>query len=133
LAKEKEILAEKYATEVDELRALQNTENEKHDAEVRELADLRKSDRDRHATDLGVWRTWDRKFHGASPLPLFHFCSFVLSPFSLVALVEAFPDSAGDAAAAVEECRAEYHIVRHENPKAELSSEDLMASIKGWL
>jgi hypothetical protein len=36
-------------------------------------------------------------------------------------------------AAAVEECQAEYHIVRHENPKAELSSEELMASIKGRL
>jgi hypothetical protein len=33
----------------------------------------------------------------------------------------------------VEECREEYHIVRHENPKAELSSKELMASIKGWL
>jgi hypothetical protein len=33
----------------------------------------------------------------------------------------------------VEECLAEYHIVRHENPKAELSEEELMASIKGWL
>jgi hypothetical protein len=33
----------------------------------------------------------------------------------------------------VEKCRAEYHIVRHEDPKAELSSEELMASIKGQL
>jgi hypothetical protein len=71
--------------------------------------------------------------HGAFPLPLLHFCSFAPSPFLLVALAEAFPDSAKDAAAAVEECRAEYHIVRHENPKAELSSEELMASIKGRL
>jgi hypothetical protein len=33
----------------------------------------------------------------------------------------------------MEECRAKYHIVRHEDPKAELSSEELMASIKGRL
>jgi hypothetical protein len=33
----------------------------------------------------------------------------------------------------MEECRVEYHIVRHVNPKAELSLEELMASIKGQL
>jgi hypothetical protein len=66
-------------------------------------------------------------------LPLLHFCSFAPSPLLLVALAEAFPDSAKDAAAVVEECRAEYHIVCHENPKAKLSSEELMASIKGRL
>jgi hypothetical protein len=144
LAKEKEILAAKYATEVDELRASQDTEIEKHDAKVRRLSDLRKSDHDRHAAELSVWHTRDHKFHaglqglehalhGVFPLPLLHFCSFAPSPFLLVALVEAFPDSTKDATAAVEECRAEYHIVRHENPKAELSSEELMASIKGRL
>jgi hypothetical protein len=33
----------------------------------------------------------------------------------------------------VVECWAEYHILRHENPKAKLSSEELMASIKGQI
>jgi hypothetical protein len=33
----------------------------------------------------------------------------------------------------MEKYLAEYHIVRHEESKAKLSSEDLMASIKGWL
>jgi hypothetical protein len=33
----------------------------------------------------------------------------------------------------VEECRAEYHIICHKNPEAELSTEELMASIKGRL
>jgi hypothetical protein len=37
------------------------------------------------------------------------------------------------AAAAVEECQVEYHIVRLKNPKAELSMVELMASIKGQL
>jgi hypothetical protein len=49
------------------------------------------------------------------------FYSFVTFPFSLAILAEAFPDSAVAATATVEECRAEYHIVCHENPKAELS------------
>jgi hypothetical protein len=64
---------------------------------------------------------------------LFPFYSFAPSLLLLVALVEDFPDSAEAAAAALEECWAEYHIVRHKNPKAELSSEELMASIKGQL
>jgi hypothetical protein len=144
LAKDKEILAEKYATEVDELHASQDVELEKHDTKVQRLSDLRESDHDRHAAELGVWRARDHKFHaglqglehalhGAFLLPLLHFCSFVPSPLLLVALAEAFPDSSKDAAATVEECQAEYHIVFHQNPKAELSSEKLMASIKGRL
>jgi hypothetical protein len=106
--------------------------------------DHRESDYDKHAAELGVWHTRDCKIHaglqgleytlyGASLLPLFRFRSFALSPLLCVALVEAFPDSAKAAVATVEECRVEYHIVRHENPKAELSTEELMASIKGRL
>jgi hypothetical protein len=75
----------------------------------------------------------EHALHGTFPLPLLHFCSFIPFPLLLVALAEAFPNSAKDAASAVEKCWAEYHIVRHENPKAELSSEELMASIKGRL
>jgi hypothetical protein len=75
----------------------------------------------------------EHALHGAFPLPLLHFCSFTPFPLLLVALADAFPNSAKDAAATMEKCRAEYHIVRHENPMAELSSEELMASIKGQL
>jgi hypothetical protein len=117
LAKEKEILTAKYATEVDEFHALQDAELNKRDAKAQRLSDLRKSDHDRHAAKLGVWRARDRKFHaslqgldhafhGASLLSLLHFCSFASSPLSLAALAEAFPDSAKAAAAALEECRA---------------------------
>jgi hypothetical protein len=62
-----------------------------------------------------------------------HFHSFAPFLSLLVALAEAFPSSTKDVVAAVEECRAEYHIICHENPKAELSSEELMASMKGRL
>jgi hypothetical protein len=144
LAKEKENLMAKYDTEVDELRTSQGIEIRKRNAEIRELANLWKFDCDRHAAELGIWHARDRKFHaslqglehaphGVFTLLLFQFCSFAPFPLLLVALVEAFPDSAMDAAAEVEECRAEYHIIRHENPKAELSMEELMASIKGRL
>jgi hypothetical protein len=40
LTKDKEILAAKYDTEVDELRTSQGVEIEKHDAEIQTLADL---------------------------------------------------------------------------------------------
>jgi hypothetical protein len=59
------------------------------------------------------------------------FCSFTLFPHSLIALAEAFPDSGGAAAAALEEYRAEQKIVPSSDPKAQLSSGELMASVKG--
>jgi hypothetical protein len=52
---------------------------------------------------------------------------------SFVALAEEFSDSDRDAAAMVEKYWVEYRIIRHEDPKAELSSEELMALIKGRL
>jgi hypothetical protein len=144
LTKEKEILTSKYETKVDELRTLQGVEIEKHDAKIRKLADLWELDYDKHAAELSVWHARDRKIctglqglehalHGAFPPPLLHFHSFSPFPPSFVAVVEAFPSSAQDAAAAVEECRAKYHIVHHEDPTAELPSEELMASTKGRL
>jgi hypothetical protein len=66
-----------------------------------------------------------------SPLPSFR--SFRSFPHSLVALAEAFPDSDGAAAAALEEYRAEQKIIHSNDPKAKLSSGELMASIKGRL
>jgi hypothetical protein len=144
LTKEKEILVAKYETDVDELRTSQGVEIEKCDIEIRKLAGLRELDYDRHATELGVWHARDRRLHadlqglehalhGAFPPPLLH--SHFSAPFtpSFVALAEAFPSFAQDVAAAVEECWVKYHIIRHEDPKAELFSEEMMASIKGWL
>jgi hypothetical protein len=141
LTKEKEILAAKYDTKVDELRASQGVELEKRGAKIQKLTDLREINCDRYAAELGIWRAWDRKFHaglqglehalhGAFLLPLIHFHSFAPFLLLLAALAEAFPSSAKDAAVTVEEYRAEYHIVCHKNPKAELSSEELMALIK---
>jgi hypothetical protein len=144
LAKEKEILTAKYDTEVDELRTSQGVEIEKCDVEICKLVALRGLDDDKHAAELSIWRARDRKLHaglqglehalrGAFPSPLLCFCSFVPFPLSFAALAEAFSDSDQDAAAAVEKYRAKYHIVRCEDPKAELSAEELMASIKGRL
>jgi hypothetical protein len=144
LTMEKEILAAKYEIEVDELRTSQGVEIEKHDAEIRKLADLWELDYDKHAAELSVWRARDRKLHaglrglehalhGAFPPPLLHFHSFAPFPPSFVALAEAFPSFAQDAAAVVEECQTKYHILRHEDSKDELSSEELMASIQGRL
>jgi hypothetical protein len=64
---------------------------------------------------------------------LLRFCSFMSFPLTLAALVEAFPDSDRDAAAVLEKYRAEHHIALPEDPKAVLSSEELMASTQGWL
>jgi hypothetical protein len=51
----------------------------------------------------------------------------------VIALAEAFPDFDGAAAAALEEYRAEQNIVPRSDPKAQLSSGELMASVKGRL
>jgi hypothetical protein len=75
----------------------------------------------------------EHALHGAFLLLLLHFHSFAPFLLLLAALAEAFPSSAKDAIAMVEEYRAEYHIVCHKNPKAELSLKELMASIKGRL
>jgi hypothetical protein len=60
-------------------------------------------------------------------------CSFTLFPHSLIALTEAFPDFDGAAAAALEEYRAEQEVVPSSDPKAQLSSGELMVSVKGRL
>jgi hypothetical protein len=144
LTKEKEILAAKYNAKVDELRTSQGVEIKNRDAKISKLVALWGLDDDKHEAELSVWRARDRKLHaglqglehalrGAFPSLPRRFRSFVPFPLSLVALAEAFPDSNKAAAAAMEEYRAEHHIVRREEPKAELSSGELMASTKGWL
>jgi hypothetical protein len=59
------------------------------------------------------------------------FCSFTLFPLLLVALTEAFPDSEEAVATAVDEYRVKQKIVRSEDPRAKISSRELMASTKG--
>jgi hypothetical protein len=54
-------------------------------------------------------------------------------PHSLIALAGAFPDSNETAAAALEEYRAKHKIVPSHDPKAELSSGELVALAKGRL
>jgi hypothetical protein len=144
LSKEKGILSAKYDSEVDELRASLESKVEGRDAEINELKALRKLDSERHDKEIGVWHARDRKLqsgllglehalHGilASLFP--SFCSFTLFPHSLIALTGAFPDSDGAAASALEEYRAEQEIVPSSDPEAQLSSGELMASIKGRL
>jgi hypothetical protein len=141
LTKEKEILAAKYDAEVDELRRSLGVDVENRDAKISELVALRGLDDEKHEAELNVWRARDRKLHaglqglehalhGVFPSPLLRFRSFTPFPLSLATLAEAFPDSDKAAAAAMEEYRAEQHIVRREDSKAELSSGELMASSK---
>jgi hypothetical protein len=144
LAKERGAFSAKYDSEVDELCASLESKVEGRDAEINELKALWKLDSERHDKEIGVWRAWDHKLqsglqglehalHGKLA-PLFpSFCSFTLFPHSLIALVEAFPDSNGAAAAALEEYRAEQEIVPSSDPKAQPSSGEFMASIKGRL
>jgi hypothetical protein len=114
LAKEQEILAVKYEGEVDELCASLGANVESHDAKIGELETLRRLDDEKHEAELGLWRARDCKLHSSLQgledalhdvfsSSLFHFCSFTPFPLSLVALAEAFPDSYGTAAAAVQE------------------------------
>jgi hypothetical protein len=58
---------------------------------------------------------------------------FMSPPHSLIALAKAFPNSNRAAAAALEEYRTEQKIVPSKDPKAQLSSGELMAFIKGRL
>jgi hypothetical protein len=144
LAKEREILAAKYEGEVDELRVSLGANVESRDAKIGELETLRRLDDEKHEAKLSLWHARDHKLHsglqgledalhGAFPSSLLCFRSFTPFPLSLVALAEAFLDSDGAAAAAVEEYRVKQKIIRSEDPQAELSSGELMASTKGRL
>jgi hypothetical protein len=144
LAREREILSVKYESEVDELRMSLDAKVKNHDAKIDELEPLQKLDGEQHDQELGVWRARDRKLHsgllgledaihGMLPSPLPSFRSFRPFPHSLVALAEAFPNSDGAAVAALEEYRVEQKIVHSHDPKAKLSSGELMASVNGRL
>jgi hypothetical protein len=140
LAKEREVLSAKYASEVDELRASLESKVESRD----DLEASQKLDSERHDTEICVWRARDRKLQsgllglehalrGTFPFLFPSSCSFTLFPHSLTAPTEAFPDSNRAAAAALEEYRTEQKIVPSSDPKAQLSSGELMALVKGRL
>jgi hypothetical protein len=75
----------------------------------------------------------EHALHGTLPSLFLSFRSFRSFLDSLIALVEAFPDSVRAAAAALEEYRADQKIVPNSDPEAKLSSGELMASVKGQL
>jgi hypothetical protein len=144
LAEERGILSAKYDSEVDELRASLESKVGSHDTQITELETLRKLDSERHDKEIGVWRARDRKLQsgllgledalrGTFPFLFPSSCSFTSPPHSLIALAKAFPDSNKAAAAALEEYRAEQEIVPSSDPKAKLSSGELMALVKGRL
>jgi hypothetical protein len=144
LAKEREILTAKYESEVDGIRASLEAKVKSRNAKIDELESLRKLDGKQHDSELGLWRAWDHKLHssllgledalhGTLPSLLPSFRSFRLFPPFLVVLTEAFPDSDGAATAALEKYRVEQEIVCGNDSKAELTSGELMALVKGRL
>jgi hypothetical protein len=60
-------------------------------------------------------------------------CPFMTPPHSLIAFIGAFPDSDEAATAALKEYRVEQEIIPSSNPKAELTSGELVALAKGRL
>jgi hypothetical protein len=142
LAKEQEVLSTKYASEVDELRASLERKVESRNAQISELEASRKLDSERHDMEIGISRARDRKLQsgllglehalcGMFPFLFPSSCSFTLSPHSLIAPTEAFPDSHRAATAALKEHRTEQKIVPSSDPEAQLSSGELMALVKG--
>jgi hypothetical protein len=61
LAKEQGVLSAKYASEVDEHRALLESRVESRDTQINELETLRKLDSERHDKEIDIWRARDRK------------------------------------------------------------------------
>jgi hypothetical protein len=144
LAKEREILSAKYESEVDELCTSLDAKVKSRDAKIYELESLRMLDGEQHDKELSLWRARDRKLHsgllglqdalhGTLPSPFLSFRSFRPFPYFLVALAGAFPDSDKAAMAALEKYREEQKIVRDKDSKAELTSGELTALVKGRL
>jgi hypothetical protein len=71
--------------------------------------------------------------HGTLPSPLPSFRSFRPLLHSLIALAGTFPNSDEAATAALEKYRAEQKIISDKDSKAELTSGELMALVKGRL
>jgi hypothetical protein len=144
LAEEKQILSTKYDSKVNELRTTLESKIESHDTQLNELGTLRELDSKLHDKEIGVWRARDRKvqfglqgveeaLRGTFPFLLLSSCFFALLPHSLITPAGAFPDSDGATAVALEEYRTKHKIVPSSDPKAQLSSGELVALFKGWL
>jgi hypothetical protein len=144
LAEEKRILSAKYDSEVNELCMTLESKVESRDAQINELGTLWKLDSERHDKEIDVWRARDCKLQssllgleealrGILPFLLLSSCSFTSPPHSLTAPAGAFPDSNRAVAAALEEYRTEQKIVPSSDPKAWLSSGELIALAKGRL
>jgi hypothetical protein len=129
---------------VNELCTTLESKVESHDAQINEMGILQKLDSERHDKEIGVWRARDRKLQsgllgleealcGILPFLLLSSCSFMSRPHSLTAPARAFPDSNKAAAAALEEYRMEQKIIPSSDPKAQLSSGELIALAKGRL
>jgi hypothetical protein len=144
LAKEREILTVKYESEVDELSASLGAQVKSHDAKIDELESLRKLDGEQHNREISLLRARDRKLHsslmgledalrGTLPSPLPSFRSFRPLLHSLIALAGTFPNSDEATTAALEKYWVEQKIVCDKDSKAELTSRELMALVKGRL
>jgi hypothetical protein len=144
LAEEKKILSAEFDGKVKELHASLGSEVEKRGAQIAELQTLRGLDSERHNTEIGIWRARDRKvqsgllgleeaLRGNLSFPLLSFYPFAPPPHSLIAFAGAFPDSNEAAVAALEEYRADQQIIPSSDPKAELTSGELVALAKGRL
>jgi hypothetical protein len=133
-----------FDSKVKELHATLGSEVESRGAQIDELETLRRFDSERYDKEIGVWHARDRKvqsgllgleeaLRGILSFPLFSSCPFMPPSHSLIALVGAFPDSNETAAAALKEYRVDQEIVPSSDPKAELTSGELVALAKGRL
>jgi hypothetical protein len=144
LAEEKRTLSVEFDSKVKELRATLGSEVESRGAQIDELETLRRLDSERYDKEIGIWRARDRKIQsgllgleealrGILSFLLLSSCPFMPPPHSLIAFAGAFPDSNETAVAALKEYRAEQEIVPRSDPKAELTSGELIAPAKGRL
>jgi hypothetical protein len=144
LAEEKRVLSAEFDSKVKELHATLGSEVKNRGAQITELQTLRGLDNERYDKEIGVWRARDHKvqsgllgleeaLRGILPFLFLGSCPFMPSPHSLIALAGAFPDSDEPAAAALKEYKADQKIVPSSDPKAELSSGELVALAKGRL
>jgi hypothetical protein len=144
LAEEKRILSVEFDNKVKELRATLGSEAERRGAQIDELEILRRLDSERHDKEIGIWRARNRKVQsgllgleeaprGILSFPLLSSCPFAPPPHSLIAFAGAFPDSDESATVALKEYRVEQKIVPSSDPKAELTSGELVALAKGRL
>jgi hypothetical protein len=144
LAEEKRIISVEFDSKVKELHATLGSEIERQGAQIDELETLRRLDSERHDMEIGIWRAHDRKIQsgllgleedlcGILSFLLLSSCPIMPPPHSLIAFAGAFPDSDEAATAALKEYRAEQEIVPSSDPKAELTSGELVALAKGRL